>query len=607
MRAIILSAGMGKRLLPLTKNMPKSMVKLIDKPIMEYALDALVRKKVSEIIIVVGYYKNVIMEYFGDNYKGVKIKYVHNDDYETTNNIYSLKLGLVHSQYIYDENLIICEGDIAFEAKILDAIDDNPCKNLVFVSKYKPYMSGSIVKIDEDTNAIKELVPQSKQEEGYDYKDKYKTVNVYYLTNDFLKKYFLPALDLFLSNNIMTGYYELILGVLLYMGSGEIYAKKVETSKWYEIDDEKDLEMAEYIFAKNKFEVIKKLYGGYWKYDFLDFCYLFNDYFPDKKFYSQLAISLPQLLSNYPSGHETLCKMLSRLYKDDSFCTENLIIGNGASELIRIINKEIVNKITIPIPTFNEYENKLMKEQINYFYLSEDKNFELFKEDFVKSVKESHSNVALIINPNNPTGRINKKEDIIWILEKLKDVFLIIDESFIDFSGDRQGYSVQDLVNNYSNLVVIRSMSKEFGVPGLRLGYIVTSNKIIKEKILDHLPIWNINSISEYFIENFIRYQDTYNKSIKFVIEDRKEFYNDLKNIKYLKIIPSYANFFLCKLLRGSAKDLTEKLFNEYKILIKDCSNKKSLEKNNYIRISIKTKRENDILINALENFEENF
>lgn len=601
MQAIILAAGIGKRLLPLTKDKPKSMVKLLGKPIIEYTMDALVRRKVSEIIIVVGYCKDIIIDYFGDTYKGIKIRYVLNKYYEITNNIYSLKLGL---SYV-TEDLILCEGDIVFKSKILDIINEDPIKNLVYVGKYKSYMCGTVVKINWKTSeTIDELIPSSKQTEDYDYTDVYKTVNVYYFSFDFLKEHFIPTLDLYLSKYPMTGYYEIVIGVVLCLGNNQLYAYTINNNEWFEIDDEADLEMAEYLFSKDKFKLVENLFGGYWRYGLLDFCYLCNLYFPDKTFYSKLYKTLPALIKHYPSAHSKLCIMLSRWYKEDSFTPENIIIGNGASELIRIVNKTVVKKITIPIPTFNEYENKLDESQINYFSLSETDDFKLAKEDFVDSVRKSKSNVALIINPNNPTGSIIDKNDLIWIIEQLKDIIVIVDESFIDFSGNRDKFSVQNLINEYHSLMIIRSISKEFGVPGFRLGYLVTLNKAVKEKILEQLPIWNINSIAEYFIENFPKYYDEYMDSIRSVIEDRNELFENLKTISFLKPVHSYANFILCKLENYSAQDLTRELFNDFKILIKDCSNKKLLDKDNYVRIAVRTKEDNDKLLNALKKLE---
>jgi histidinol-phosphate/aromatic aminotransferase/cobyric acid decarboxylase-like protein/choline kinase len=559
-------------------------------------MDGLVRRRVSEIIIVVGYCKDVIINHFGSSYRGIKIRYVANEDYATTNNIYSLKLGLAH----VTEDLILCEGDVVVQPDLFDVIDKRPHENLVFVGKHESYMTGTIIKLDKEMKRVSEMVMGASQAENYDYSDAYKTINMYYLSYDFLKRYFIPTLNLYLSNHPTSGYYEIIIGVLLYMGTKQLFVVIVDNTQWFEIDDEADLDMAEYLFSKNKLEMISRFHGGYWRYGFLDFCYLFNQHFPSEAFFAKLAAFLPNLVNHYPSGHSRLCKMLSRWYSEDSFNQDNLIIGNGASELIRIINTHMVHKVTIPIPTFNEYENKLENHKINYFVLNADKGFRLIKEDFVASVRDSKSDVALIINPNNPTGSITSKEDILWILKQLTDAIVIVDESFIDFSGDRASYSVQSLVEDYASLVVIRSISKEFGVPGLRLGYVVTTNRRVKHTILKHVPIWNVNSLAEYFIENFPRYRDSYDKSICQVIEDRESLYGDLKRITYLEPLPSHANFILCKVMHRSAQSLTKQLFEDFRILIKDCANKRPISEDNYVRIAVRTKEENKMLIDAL-------
>jgi len=599
MKAIILAAGMGKRLLPLTKDRPKPMVELLGRTLLEKTMDALIGKKVSEIIIVVGYCKDKIIGTFGDSYKGVKITYVHNDDYYKTNNVYSLKLGLEK----VNDDLILCEGDVAFEPRMLDAIDEDAGKNLAFVSRYRSYMSGTVIKYDKTTKRITELVTKANQGKSFDYSDAYKTINIYYLTDKFIREKFKPVLELYLSTEGTSAYYELLLGVLLYMNRQDLYACDVGDIEWFEIDDINDLEMAETVFSDNKLGFIDRFHGGYWRYDFLDFSYIYNAYFPNKIFYSKLSYDLPMLIGNYPSGQDKICKLLSTWYAEDVFCPGNLIVGNGASELIRIINKTIVEKITIPIPTFNEYENKLTGDKINYFKLPAEAGFKLIKEDFVKSVKDSKSNVALIINPNNPTGAAVDREDMIWILEQLKGAIVIVDESFIDFTGERDKYSVQDLINKYPSLVIIRSLSKEFGIAGLRLGYLLTENKMIKDRVKEYLPIWNINSMAEYFIEHFCDYKESYDESMKNMIDNRDGLYRDLKNISYLEVIPSSAIFFLCK-VKGSAKELKQKLFDKFNILIKDCSNKKPFENENYVRISVKTVEDNKRLITALKQIE---
>lgn len=495
MQAVILAAGRGNRLRPITDKIPKSLVEINGISFIENDLNALARhKEVKEVIIVVGYKKDLIKERIGNSYKGMRIAYVENDDWSITNNIYSLWLA----RNLIKEDFILMEGDIFFEHDILDYIFENRDKNIALLSKYLYDMSGTVVEIDEKGskaasgtlvevnsggNKIIKLIPSSEQGPDFDYSNKYKTVNIYYFTYDFYKNYFKPNLELYIKTHGVKSYYEIILGILIYLHTPNIYGYVVDRKKWYEVDTENDLEMANYLFAekKEKINKLENLYGGYWRYDFLDFCFLFNLYFPPPHLYSKLAKELPSLINNYPSAQHKIASLLAQWFPEDGFTKENILVGNGSSEFIRIFNRYFIKKVTIAVPTFNEYED-LDKSQINYYILPEEENFKIDTDEFIESVIRSNSNFAVIVNPNNPTSTVMIKEDIIKIVENLKQLDgIIVDESFIDFTGDRENYSVQKLINTYPNLIVLRSLSKEFGIPGLRIGYIVTSSEEIKK------------------------------------------------------------------------------------------------------------------------------
>ncbi len=619
MQAIILAAGRGKRLRPLTDVKPKSLVEIKGRSFIENALDALSKhNEVKEVIIVLGYKKEIIRESIGYEYDGMKITYVENDDWDTTNNIYSLWMAI---DYI-KEDFILMEGDIFFEHSILDCIFQNKDRNIAFLSPYDHDTPGTVVKLDERGSKmasktlvkmneaghkITRLIPSHEQDMDFNYSNKYKTVNIYYFTYDFLKKYFEPRLDLYVKTHDVDSYYELILGVLIYLNTPNIYGHVVDREKWYEVDTENDLTMAEYLFSKKDQRVSKleDLYGGYWRYDFIDFNFLYNLYFPPKSFYSKLGRELPQLINNYPSAQHKIRSLLSQWYNEEGFSQDNILVGNGASEFIRIMNRHLIEKITIPVPSFNEYED-LDHSKINYFELLEKDDFMIDDEAFIESVKSSGSNFALIINPNNPTSTITEKEKIIHILDSLKDLDgIIVDESFIDFAGDRNKHSVQPLVSEYPNLILLRSLSKEFGVPGLRLGYIVTSNHELRDKINHHVPIWNINSMAERFIEIFPRYQNEYNRSIEQILEDRNMFVEGLGEIDMLEVIDGKANFLFCKIKSNkiNSTKLRNMLFKEYDILIKDCLNKTSLN-DKFVRISVRTPEENKKLVEACRQIE---
>ncbi|MCK5026382.1 MAG: histidinol-phosphate aminotransferase family protein, partial [Nanoarchaeota archaeon] len=280
----------------------------------------------------------------------------------------------------------------------------------------------------------------------------------------------------------------------------------------------------------------------------------------------------------------------------------------GASELIRLINLRLIQKITIPIPSFDEYFGQLEENQINLFLLDKKKDFKIDVVELVDSIKSSNSNSVLLINPNNPTSQILDNDDIRYVLENTgSDVLVFVDESFIDFADNKERYSCQKLIKEFSNLVIIRSISKEFGVPGIRLGYILTKNELVKKEIKNGLPIWNINSIAEMFIELFTRYDSFYESSIKKIVSDRDYLEKKLENIDFLKIYKPLANFILCEMVNEKidSEELTTKLFNEFNLFIKDFKNKKGLENGKFIRISVRTKEDTDKLVTALEEIEE--
>lgn len=249
MQAIILAAGNGKRLRPLTDIIPKVMVEICGETIIKRALNHLAElKEIDEVIIVIGYKSEKIKEHIGEFYKGMKITYILNKDYNSTNNIYSLWLA---KDYVKSD-VILLEGDILFEKEMLTPLLDSNHPNLVLVAKYNEAIRGTVITMDEKTNQIKSFIGSKNQEQTKDYfKDKYKTINIYLFKKHFFEKYFIPSLENHMSIHGKNDYYEVVLGSLTYLGV-EIYAHLIEDIKWYEIDDNIDLENASLIFQNNK-------------------------------------------------------------------------------------------------------------------------------------------------------------------------------------------------------------------------------------------------------------------------------------------------------------------------------------------------------------------
>ncbi len=596
MQAVILAAGIGKRLRPLTDFVPKCLVEVNGKPILVNTLEILESYGIEETILIVGYLREKVYETVGDRFGKMRISYVENLEYNTTNNVYSLWFAKDH----LNRDTILLESDVYFEGTLIDKLLSERESCTVLLDRFQPHMDGTVVEMSPD-NIIRRLIPSRDQHPGFDFSDKYKTVNVYYFSKEFLQRYFVPHLDLYVKTQSITEYYEIILGALIYYGKPEIYGTVVDGIKWFEIDDESDLARASYHLSskEKKLEQIDQLHGGFWRYDFLDFCYLYNPYYPSPALMNMLTSAFPLLIRNYPSGMTKITQLIARAL---TLKADQLVAGNGASEIIRALNNHFVKKITIPIPTFNEYENTLRPEQINYFDTERD-GFRLDPERYVNAVIQSGSDAALIINPNNPTSLSVEEKEMEFILEKLKDkACLIIDESFMDFVAPEKKYSAHQAIDRYPNVILVRSISKEFGVPGLRLGYALCSNPQIIRRLRDTVPIWNINSLAEQFLEAMPKFEKDYRESCDLIRRDRDELYKKLEKISFLKPYRPSANYVFAKVSEPfTGRSLRDRLFMDHAILIKDCSNKTGLSGKNYVRIASRSGLDNEKLISVLE------
>ena len=282
MQAIILAAGMGKRLKQLTRDNTKCMVKVNGVPLINRTLGQLDRLNLTRIIIVTGYEGQKLRDHIASLDVKTPICYIDNPIYDKTNNIYSLALA---SEYLVAEDTLLLESDIIFEDSVIQCLADDPRDSLALVARYESWMDGTCVKLSESDD-IEAMIPGSKfsfREAG----EYYKTVNLYKFSKSFSATHYVPFLDAYtkaLGNN---EYYEQVLKVIVMLDDPGIKAKRLDDSqKWYEIDDIQDLDIAESLFAgeEERLPLIQRRYGGYWRYPkMLDFCYLVNCYYPPER------------------------------------------------------------------------------------------------------------------------------------------------------------------------------------------------------------------------------------------------------------------------------------------------------------------------------------
>lgn len=600
MQAIILAAGMGRRLGELTEGNTKCMISVNGVTLIDRMLSQLSSLHLNRIVLVIGYQGEKLRNYIGDRYPNLPIEYVVNPIYDKTNNIYSLALA---KDQLQEDDTLLLESDLIFEDSLLQKILLHDYPNLALVSKYETWNDGTVVRIDAD-NTIVSFIPK-KEFRFSDVNEYYKTVNIYKFSKEFSKSHYVPFLEAYCKAMGDNEYYEQVLRVITMLDKVEFKALPLDGEKWYEIDDIQDLDIAESIFAEGslKLEKFQKRYGGYWRFPhLLDFCYLVNPYFPTARMKDEIKANFDILMTEYPSGMFVNSMLMAKYFvlKQDYVC-----VGNGAAELIKSLVEHTEGNIGVVFPTFEEYPNRKNRSEV-ISYIPSNKDFSYTVPDLTSFFGDKNISTLLLINPDNPSGNYIGNDELLTLIAwaKERNIRMVVDESFADFSDS---YATNSLLQNktlktYPNLIVIKSISKSYGVPGLRLGVLASSDKDFIAWMKRDIAIWNINSFAEFYLQIFSKYEDNYKKACEKFVVERNRFFSELQEIPFLRVIPSQANYFLCEVTdKYSSTSLTELLLVKNNILIKDCGSKSAFASADYIRIAVRDEKDNNTLINVLK------
>ena len=593
MQAVILAAGMGKRLGELTKGNTKCMIEVGGETLISRLLRQLDKHSLSKIILVVGYKAQELKDYLATLQVQTPIEFVENAVYDKTNNIYSLYLA---KDYLTTEDTLLFESDLILEDAVISKLINHPYPDLALVDKYESWMDGTVVTLD-DENRIQRFIPNSqfKYEEIPSY---YKTVNVYKFSQQFSANMYVPFLEAYCTALGKNEYYEQVLRVITMLDNSGMRALPLTGEQWYEIDDIQDLDIAESIFTDRTYDLLCSRYGGYWRYPhMLDFCYLVNPYFPNQRLRDELAASFQRLLTEYPSG-QRINNLLAA--KDFGVKEDYIIVGNGAAELIKVLFEQTLGRVGIIRPTFEEYPNRLMPDQI-VAYETQAPDFSYSADDIMSYFKDKKIWTLVLINPDNPTGNYIPYADCLRLAQwcEERNIVFVLDESFIDFSTEHPTFFNNELLERYNHLVVIKSISKSYGVPGLRLGLLATSNYLLMTNLRRSVSIWNINSFAEFFLQILGKYERSYAQAMDDFRIERERFVAELQTIDYLRVIPSEANYLLCEVLPPhTPRELAINLLKQHNILIKDCTSKCHAP---YIRLAVRDTKDNNCLIEALK------
>lgn len=564
MKAIILVAGSGKRMRPHTLASHKTLLKIGGRTLLQRIVDPLLANDVSDITLVTGYQAEELKLHLAEAYPGRAFNFIHNDCYASSNNIYSMALAM--EELKIDSDVLLIECDLIFDTSVIERLLASPHANVAVVDRHRSGMDGTVVKVRD--GMVTDVIPPHLQDSSFDFSDKYKTLNIYRFSREFCAGPFRKLLTYYARVIDMNVYYELILGIVLYLQRESVHALILEDEKWAEVDDPNDLESASFVFdPSSRRRTLEESYGGFWNYDVLDFCYIRNMHFPTGAVLSELRNSLPQAVWNYGSAQPVLDRKLSYYLLCD---IRNATLLNGASQVFPVLRTFAKGRrVLLPTPTFGEY-TRLFPEAEAYVDAPG-----VSWEDLV--TRAEGCGMVVFVNPNNPTGTTLATARIHAYALSHPEKLVVVDESFIDFSAEP---SILPLLEEQpaDNVIVVKSLSKSLGVPGIRLGYCYTSNRPFQALLKSELPVWNINSVAEHFLEIVLKHREAMQVSFQKTMEDRADFARLLARLDMVEHVyeDGGGNFLLARLhlSRERCAALVDELIEKRGILVKDVSGK---------------------------------
>jgi histidinol-phosphate/aromatic aminotransferase/cobyric acid decarboxylase-like protein/CTP:molybdopterin cytidylyltransferase MocA len=588
MIAIILAAGYGNRMRPLTDRRHKTLLPVAGREILTRIVDGLVQNRIYRLVVVTGYRADDLETFLLSKYKDLSLTFVRNERYRETNNIYSMALAF--EKTVIDQDILLIESDLIYDDRVIQRLIESKYPNVALVDRYRTGMDGTLITVENDV--ITSVIPSHQQGPKFDFSDKYKTLNIYKFSKGFCESTFKKLLIYYAKVIDSHCYYEMVLGMLIYMQRETIHAEVIDKESWAEVDDPNDLRAAEFLFNPGgRLHEIDRSFGGFWNYDFLDFGFIRNMYFPTPSMYSEMRNSLEALLQSYCSVHDILREKLAYLLLCEK---EPLNVLGGACQAFPVLGEFLGDRpVLVPDPTFGEYGRVC-------------RNLKKYPEsggDYLDRVEAllKGEDAVVFVNPNNPTGTTVAGEAIHAFAGRHRRNIVVVDESFVDFAGV---HSVQELLDRapLDNVIIIKSLSKCLGVPGARLGYTYSTCSEFNRAMNKLLPIWQIGSIAEFLLEVCLKHRRELADSYLATISDRNGFSSRLSAVAGIdKVFPSGGNFLMVKLDGGkdAAATVCERLIRQHGIYAKNVS-KKISDADGYLRLAVRLPAENSRFADAL-------
>ncbi len=589
MKAIVLAAGLGARLRPMTDRVHKSLLPVAGNTILGRIFDGLLAIGVRDILVVTGYRADEVKAFLDGRYPDLPVRYMHNERYRETNNIVSLAMALERMEI--DCDVILIECDVLFEPAVLGRLRSPERGNIALVDRYRPGMDGTVVSVEN--GLITQVFPPHLQTEDFDYSGKFKTANIYRFDREFCRERLQPLLSCY-ANVIDSGcYYELVLGMLINMQREAVRAEVLEPQEWAEVDDPNDLAAARFAFEPaERARILDRAKGGHWNFPVLDFTFMRNMYFPTDAMIAAMRRALPSLVRSYGSAQEVLNEKLSYVLQCRPERVECL---SGAAQIFpRLEELFHPRRSLIPAPTFGEYPRWLRQSEVYHDAVGIGRE--------ALAARTGEFDFVVIVNPNNPTGTALATDWLHALAAGNPQTTFLVDESFGAFAG--QPTLVERLERApLENVLIVASFSKSLGAPGLRLGYAYSSNAELIARIGAGIPIWNLGAPAEFLLELTLKFKAELAASFVRTAADRGDFQRALEKVRGIgQVYPSAANFLLFRLDHhdpARAAALTQALLARYSIYIKDVS-ARFPEPGPYLRAAVRLPAENLRLVDAL-------
>jgi len=585
LEAVILAAGSGSRFGRVTECQPKALIELDGEPLLFRMIRQCRAAGVATVNIVVGHFAEQVIERVSQEFEEGGFSFIHNDKYQTTNNILSLAVALDHvgeRERDHPPELVVLECDVILDNNVLPLVVAHEAANIAVVSPYVAGLDGTVVKLAG--NLVAEFLPTTKQGVDFDFSATFKTVNVYKFSPDFWSRKLVTLLHWYAEAIDSGSYYENVIGLVSYAGSSELDALVIASDAWHEVDDSNDLRKATGKFVSGpKYDLLTNAHGGWWDYALTDFYYLRNMHFPPPALLAQLRGSLVSALQNYGSRQEVLDEKVSWFLGTSP---QQTLFLAGLSSLYPLLALELNRPETlVPCPSFGEYAQRFPEATSYHPYLS--------LADLTKLVTATGATTVFVVNPNNPAGTLHPTPGLVRAANTLPSVRFIIDESFLPFTAEA---SVADHTDELgSNVSVISSLSKTLGVPGLRVGYAWSKDLEWIRRYRQELPIWAGNSVAEQFISLLPKFKVEYRRSLVQTSADKVEFAKLLAAIPRVKVLPGADGNFINAMLSDHDADSSSAICEQFLdagYLVK-CVNEKLSLGHPVLRVAVRTADEN--------------